>query len=347
MKTSNKSLFGVVGLLVALCFTAAAAGADASAWRVYVTNEKSGTLSVIEGPANQVVATVTLGKRPRGLKISPDGKQLFVALSGSPAAGPGVDESKLPPADKSADGIGVFDAVTLTRIRVIKGVSDPEQLALSHDGKQLFVASEDTGQLVVLDVASGKRLAALKVGGEPEGISVTPDGRYVYVTSEADHQISVVEVATRKVVARVVVGARPRFTSFSADGSRAYVSCEDVGTLYVLDARKFVVLDQIKLEGALMRPVGSVVSADGTRLYVATGRGKQVMAIDLTTDKVVGQVEAGSRPWGIDISPDGRTLYTANGSSNDVSVIDVATHKVVARVQVGESPWGVVVGVKP
>ncbi len=347
MNNSSRSLVSVLGLMAALWLTAAAAAADASAWHVYVTNEKSGTLSVIDGPGNQVVATVALGKRPRGLKVSPDGKQLFVALSGSPAAGPGVDESKLPPPDKSADGIGVFDAATLMRVRVIKGVSDPEQLALSHDGKQLFVASEDTGQLVVLDVASGKRLAALKVGGEPEGISVTPDGRYVYVTSEADHQVSVVEVATRKVVARIVVGARPRFTSFSADGSRAYVSCEDVGTLYVIDARKFVVLDQIKLDGALVRPVGSVVSADSTRLYVATGRGKKVMAIDLATDRVVGEVEVGNRPWGIDSSPDSRTLYTANGSSNDVSVIDAATLKVTARLPVGESPWGVVVGVKP
>ena len=321
--------------------------ADPTPWRAYVTNEKSGTLSVIEGPAHQVVATVSLGKRPRGFKISPDGKQLFVALSGSPVAGPGVDESKLPPPDKSADGIGVFDAQTLAPVRIIRGVSDPEQIALSHDGKQLFVASEDSGQLVVLDVASGKRLAALKVGGEPEGISVSPDGRYVYVTSEADHLVSVVEVASRKVVARIVVGERPRFTSFSPDGSRAYVSCENAGTLYVVDARKHMVLDQIKLEGALVRPVGSIVSVDGKRLYVATGRGKLVLAVDLATDKVVGQVEVGNRPWGIDISPDGRTLYTANGSSNDVSVVDVATLKVTARLPVGESPWGVVVGAKP
>ena len=50
-----------------------------------------------------------LGKRPRGIHASPDKKTIYVALSGSPIAGPGVDESTLPPADKTADGIGVFD----------------------------------------------------------------------------------------------------------------------------------------------------------------------------------------------------------------------------------------------
>src|SRR5947207_12022516 len=77
--------------------------------RVYVTNEASGNLSVIDAEKQEVVATAPLGKRPRGIKASPDGKTLYVALSGSPSAPPGTDESKLPPPDRSADGIGEVD----------------------------------------------------------------------------------------------------------------------------------------------------------------------------------------------------------------------------------------------
>jgi YVTN family beta-propeller protein len=61
-------------------------------YRVYVTNEASGDLSVISSK-NEVIATVKLGKRPRGIHASPDGKTIYVALSGSPMAPPGVDES--------------------------------------------------------------------------------------------------------------------------------------------------------------------------------------------------------------------------------------------------------------
>ena len=80
----------------------------AAAYRVYVTNELSGDLTVIDGETHTVVATAPLGKRPRGIQASSDGTHLYIALSGSPLAPPGVDESTLPPADKSADGIGVF-----------------------------------------------------------------------------------------------------------------------------------------------------------------------------------------------------------------------------------------------
>src|SRR3954468_5678474 len=59
--------------------------------KVYVTNESSGDLTVIDGERQVAIGTYPLGKRPRGIKVSPDGKSLFVALSGSPNAGPGVD----------------------------------------------------------------------------------------------------------------------------------------------------------------------------------------------------------------------------------------------------------------
>ena len=63
-----------------------------SGYRVYVTNESSGDLSVIDGTTLEVIATIPLGKRPRGIHASPDGKTIYVALSGSPSAPPGVDE---------------------------------------------------------------------------------------------------------------------------------------------------------------------------------------------------------------------------------------------------------------
>lgn len=313
------------------------------AYRVMVTNERAGTLSVIDGASRKVVATVALGKRPRGLKTSPDGRLLYVALSGSPIAGPGVDESKLPPADKGADGIGIVDLATLKLVKVLRGVSDPEQLAVSRDGKRLFVASEDTGQGIVLDAADGRVLAKLPVGGEPEGVTLSPDGRHVYMTSEEDHHVAVIDVATSKVLTSLEVGQRPRFTEFSDDGAFAFVSGENDGTITVIDARALKVVRTIRLQGALTRPVGMVVAHDGKRLYAVTGRGRSLLDIDIATGRLLRSVEVGQRPWGVALSPSGDVLYTANGSSNDVSVVDAANFTVLTRIPVGDSPWGSIV----
>src|SRR5271155_4726418 len=85
------------------------APAETSEPRIYVTNEVSGDLSVIDSGNYNVLATIPLGKRPRGIHASPDYKTIYVAVSGTPIAGPDVDESTLPPPDKTADGIAVFD----------------------------------------------------------------------------------------------------------------------------------------------------------------------------------------------------------------------------------------------
>src|SRR5882757_8427964 len=99
----------------------------AATYHVYVTNENAGTVSVIDPTTNEVVATVAVGKRPRGIHVSPDRKTIYVALSGSPIGGPGVDEKSLPPADKKADGIGVIDVAQNKMVKTIPGGSDPEE----------------------------------------------------------------------------------------------------------------------------------------------------------------------------------------------------------------------------
>ena len=337
------SLLAITAAFAIATGSTAVQAAVATPYRVMITNERAGTLSVIDGLGGKVIATVPLGKRPRGLKLSPDGKLLYVALSGSPIAGPGIDESKLPPADKGADGIGVVDVATLKILRVLRSVSDPEQLAVSADGKRLYVASEDTGRTIVLDSNDGHVLANLPVGGEPEGVTISPNGKFVYVSSEEDHQVSVIDTAKQSVVAHFEVGQRPRFTVFSHDGTLAFVSAENDGTITVVDATKHTVLRTIKLQGEMMRPVGMALSADRKRLYVVTGRGKQLLSIDAASGKVLSSVEVGTRPWGIALSPDGSTIYTANGSSNDVTVVDAATFKVRSRIAVGDAPWGAVV----
>jgi YVTN family beta-propeller protein len=87
--------------------------------------------------------------------------------------------------------------------------------------------------------------------------------------------------------------------------------------------------------------MGVVVSPDGRRVYVTTGRGGSVIVIDVATNKPTASVKVGERPWGIALSPDGKFLYTANGPSNDVSVVDTDALTVVATIKAGQRPWGV------
>jgi YVTN family beta-propeller protein len=216
---------------------------------IYVTNEASGDLSVIDAANNEVIATVPLGKRPRGIQITPDKKNIMVALSGSPIAPPGVDEDSLPPPDKSADGIGIVDIDRNALLKLMPVGSDPEQLAIGRDGDRLYVSNEDVGLASMVDILSGKVLKSLPVGGEPEGVGISPDGKTVYVTSENDGTVSVIDAKDFNLLGTLKVGRRPRVVAFLPDGSRGYVSTENDKKVVVIDPSKPAVLRDIVFEG--------------------------------------------------------------------------------------------------
>src|SRR5262245_40913036 len=140
---------GITSLVLLGIGLTACGGSGKPPYLVYVTNEGSGDMSVIDPSQSQPVDTIPLGKRPRG--IHPSGNLIYVALSGSPSAPPGVDESTLPPPDRSADGIGVVDVAQNKLLRKIDAGSDPEEFALRRAGQLVYVSNEDAGSVSFVD----------------------------------------------------------------------------------------------------------------------------------------------------------------------------------------------------
>src|SRR5436305_986789 len=161
----------------AICFSfvvvAGVLRAEPPRYLVFVSNERSGDVTVIDGATDSVVGSFPVGKRPRGIHAASDGRRVFVTLSGSPRMAPGVDENRAP-ADKRADGLGVIDPSARKLIDRWHVGSDPEQFAISKDGKFAFIANEDDATASIIDLSSGQSRGKIKVSEEPEGGAVHP-----------------------------------------------------------------------------------------------------------------------------------------------------------------------------
>src|SRR5947207_3478482 len=259
--------------------------AESPDYFVYVSNERSGDISVIDGATDAVVATFRAGKRPRGIHAAPDGKRLFVTLSGSPRMAPGLDENRAP-ADKTADGLGVIDPVERKLIDRWHIGSDPEQFAISKDGKLAFIANEDDASIVIVDLSSGQSRGKVKVSAEPEGVAVNPANGEVYATCEEKGEVFAIAPDQQRVLAKIETGGRPRSVAFLPDGSRVYVACESGGDVAVIETVSHRSMAKITLpQGSL--PMGTAVSPDGKELYISTGRGNAVAIIDTATNALI------------------------------------------------------------
>src|ERR1051326_6074446 len=102
---------------------------------LYVSNEVANTLSVISPQSNSVVATIAVGKRPRGLAASPDRRTSYGAL--------GQD-----------DALGVIDVASGKMTRTIPVGRDPELVMLSPDGKVAYVSNEEIAHASAIDLAT-------------------------------------------------------------------------------------------------------------------------------------------------------------------------------------------------
>jgi YVTN family beta-propeller protein len=350
----------VVGAVLIAASPILVHGQAGSTYQVFVSNERSGDVTVVNGSDFKVVGTIPVGKRPRGIQASPDGKTVYVALSGTPIAAPPQldahgnpifkrkaddDDDESANSDKSADGIGVVDVAQRKLTGKISAGSDPEEFSLSKDGSRLYVSNEDVKTASVINIATGKVEHIILVAQEPEGVATTPDGKQFYVTCEAGGEIFVVDVATYKTVGEFKVNVRPRSVDFLPGSGIGFIPSESFAQLNVIDTVNFKVLKIIALpEGS--RPERVRVAPNGRKVYVSNGRSGTVSVLDSHTYEVLDAIKVGTRPWGIVIAPDGKYLYSANGPSNDVSVVDLATDKEVARVKAGASPWGLAIVAK-
>jgi YVTN family beta-propeller protein len=324
---------------VALFASASARHASGDYW-VCVTNERSGDLTVIDGATRQALFTVPLGKRPRGIHASPDGRTLYVALTGSVASPPGAPPSTEPP-DRNADGIGVVDLARRKVVRMIHAGIDPEEFAVSPDGAVLVVSNEDAALATAVRVRDGATLARGPVHAEPEGVAFTPRGDRVFVTCEADGSVLALDPSTLATRATYTGLGRPRSIAFVRDASRAFVPSEIEGVVREIDLSTRAVLRTFAMPKG-SKPMQVRLSGDGATLSVSNGRGGTVGRIDLRTGRI-RTVPAGTRPWGMGMAPGDRFLWVANGPSDDVSLVDLVAGREVARIRAGQGPWGVTV----
>jgi len=328
----------------------AIAGPVSSGRHIWVSAEDAGEVVAIDPAQGEAVIRVKVGRRPRGVKLSPDGKLLYVTVTGTPKPDPHGIVPKMTAADRAADGVAVVDVAAGTLLRTFASGSDPIAIDLSPDGRTAYVANGGSAELTVLDLDSGKIRKRIPVGKEPTGVTVQPNGRQVYVAASGANEVYAIDALKLELITRIDGGICPRSVVFSRNGAAAFAIDERIPEVTFLNVRKHLLLGHLQLADQaktvfVPQPYAGVLSPDGKVLYISGGLGQSIFVVDVVTRKVLRAIdEVGQVPRGIGISRDGRKLFTANGPSNDVSIVDAASGKVEKRVVVGGGPWDLAVG---
>ena len=74
MSRLTSPTYAIPAAILAVMVTSGLLATQAAAYTAYITNEKDNTLSVIDTVKSEVIKTVKIGQRPRGIIMSKDGK---------------------------------------------------------------------------------------------------------------------------------------------------------------------------------------------------------------------------------------------------------------------------------
>ncbi|MBI3799016.1 MAG: YncE family protein [Deltaproteobacteria bacterium] len=230
--------------------------------------------------------------------------------------------------------VSVVDTATNTVVATVPVGGGPKGVAVTPDGKRVYVANQGSGTVSVIDTTTNSKIATVFVGGAPNGIAVHPSGKRVYVTNNA---LTVIETITNTVVTAIYVGSTPRGVAVHPDGTKVYVtaSCCTDG-IFVVDTTTNQLVDVVSF------PVqsflnGIVLTPDGRQIYVAAEAGvvrshdPGVYVVNTVT-KHISMVKAVFQPYALAVHPDGKRVYAT--SLDKVWVINTATNGVITRIKI-------------
>jgi len=285
------------------------------------------TINVIDLAANASVQTIKVKKSWLGLNFAPDGKRFYVSGGDDNevmvydfANGKATEAGKINLG--SADYHKLDDRGRSEARR--KGAGEfafPAGIAVTPDGKRLYVAENLSNKVAVVDLSSRQVITKIEVGEYPYDCEISRDGKRLYVSNWGSRTLAVIDPVSNKVIGNIQTGDHPNDIELTRDGRTLYVANANSNTVSVVDTAQMKEIEAISTALHPKSPAGSTpnavaLSPDEKTLYIANADNNDVAVVDVAKramSEVEGFIPTGWYPTSIRVSKDGRRIFVANG----------------------------------
>lgn len=337
---------------------------------IYVTNEDSNNVSVINRQTDEVISTILVGKKPRGIAIGMRRQHLriYVANSGS-------------------NSISVIDPTT-NKVETEIPVRFGRQLegiavaTVSPEREFIFVTNYGSNTLSVIDALTYQETEKINVGNGPIAVEADPpvetllSAKFlsieslnilkgfrekffnVYVANRNSKEITVLRFD--KTTGRFVdsqnlnVEWNPIAIEVDYQRGKVYVANYGFDNLSVIDIVELIKGNKTgavrTISGVGHSNTGVVSDPSLDRIYLLKETPGEIMIIRpsledqspvKTVIPIISTIPVGMSPRTLKLDPEARKLYVVNRGSDNITVIDKTTRREEKIIPVGRKPYGI------
>lgn len=318
---------------------------------VYVSNQGSAVVSVVDTESNVVIRTIDLqdlgfsaNAKPHHIAVEPDGEHWYVSLIG---------ENTVLKFDRDNELVGRIPFEVPGMLALDDADNDlyvGRSMSAVNPPQRIGFVGDDALEVEELDIFYPR----------PHALELTRDGRYLYSASLALNQMASIDTETMEVEIHQVPGPHHSLVQFAVapDGNMMIGGGEMSGRLLffdISDPMNPVVVDSLDLGGSPWHPI---LTADGGTAYVPRKTANAISVVDMDSREQTAVItgQGLSQPHGSALRPDGRYLYVSSNNldggytprhefggdpSGTLVVIDTETNQIVKVLELENYPTGV------
>jgi len=290
---------------------------------IFVTNEKSDNITVINRFSYQVVDVIKVGRAPRGMVFSRVAQQLYVANS-------------------EDNDVVVIDLNTRRKLRTIqlRFGDEPCRLALSADEQQLYILNRGSNTLSVYDTQFFQEIDQVTLGMTPTAIDIDRFSGYVYISNLYSENITVYQPIEQNAVAVISAGGTPTEILVDDREKILYLARERQRILSLIDLRTGNTTATLNL---CSPAVGLAYHRGSRQLYAALGDCSEIAVLRPENELNLGRINLPGRPGLLTFDPESRYLMAVLPDTGELVIINAVSREIFTKIEVGGQPYMAIV----
>lgn len=191
-------------------------GISPTGQRLYVAENLSNKVAVVDMTTGKVVTKIEVGEYPYDCVVAPNGKLVYVSNWGS-------------------QSVSLIDTAINEVVGTIRVGDHPNDLELSRDGKTLYVANGNSNSVSVVETLLGRAVASIStamhpkspIGSTPNALALSPDEKTLYIANADNNNVAIANVSEPrdgKVTGFIPTGWYPTSVRVSPDGKQLIVA---------------------------------------------------------------------------------------------------------------------------